>query len=91
MENNNNIASERNNLTRIVDKESGITISQFDGKLQVEDDSLIPIPNNLASYGSTALQGVPALATNAVNYDTLDRTLYTVTFNGRNGSCGDVY
>lgn len=83
--------SELNNLTRIVDKENGITVSQFEGELLPGDGTLIPVPDNLASYVSTALQGVPGLATNAVNYNALDRTLYTVSFNGRNVLPEELY
>lgn len=83
--------SELNNLTRIVDKENGITISQFDGELIPDEESLIPVPDNLASYVSVALQGVPGLATNAINYSTLNNTLYTVSFNGRNVLPEELY
>lgn len=83
--------SEPNSLTRIVDKENGITISQFEGEINPEDDSLIPVPDNLASYVSVALQGVPGLATNAINYSTLNNTLYTVSFNGRNVLPEELY
>ena len=80
-----------NNLTRIVDKENGITISQIDGEVIPDDESLIPVPYNLASYVSVALQGVPGLATNAINYSTLNNTLYTVSFNGRNVLPEELY